>query len=155
MNTSSRSRPLAIVVEDDPGLRQMIMRALATIDVEAKGFGSGEEALAFIEMNPAPDLVHLDLVLPWMCGLRVCEALRYSAHTAHVPIMIVTGRTEMQDEAAALEAGADAFLEKPFKLREYLDEVRRLIGRPWVKPQPQPQPPQPQAQQHEHHAAAP
>ena len=107
----------------------MIMRALATINVDAKGFGAGEEALAFIEMSALPpDLVHLDLVLPWMCGLRVCEALRYSALTAHVPIMIVTGRTEMQDEAAALEAGADAFLEKPFKVRDYLDEVRRLIG---------------------------
>jgi len=135
---------LVVVVEDDPALRQMIMRALATINIDAKGFGSGEDALAFIEMNPAPDLVHCDLVLPWMCGLRVCEALRYSAHTAHVPIIVVTGRTEMQDEAAALEAGADAFVEKPFKVRDYLDEVRRLLR------------PSPSAAVEQHaHAAAP
>lgn len=126
------ARPLAVIVEDDPSIRQLIARALLQLNVQAQGFGSGEAALAWIEVNRAPDLVSLDLVLPWMCGLRVCESLRSYSRTRHVPIIVMTGRTDIQDEAAAIEAGADAFIEKPFRVRTYLDEVRRLL-------QPQPE----------------
>ena len=109
-------------------MRELIVRALGELELGAVSFGSGEAALAWTEAHPAPDLVSLDLVLPWMCGLRVCDALRTSERTQHVPIIVVTGRTEMQDEAAALEVGADAFLEKPFRMRDFLAEVRRLTG---------------------------
>ena len=131
-HTPNNMRPFAVVVEDDPAIRQLIARALAQLNVQTQGFGSGEAALAWIEVNRPPDLVSLDLVLPWMCGVRVCESLRTCSRTRHVPIIVLTGRTDIQDEAAAIEAGADAFIEKPFRIRTYLDEVRRLI-------QPQPE----------------
>ena len=119
---------IALVVEDDPSTRQLIMRALSQIHCVAHGFGNGEAALAWVEMNPAPDIVSLDLVLPWIGGIRVCESLRRNEKTKHVPIVVLTGRTEVQDEAAALEAGADAFIEKPFRLKNYLDEIKRLMS---------------------------
>src|SRR5207249_536545 len=102
------------------------------------GFGSGEAALAWLELNSAPDIVSLDLVLPWMCGLRVCEAIRANAKTRTTPIVIVTGRTDVQDEAAAIEAGADGFIEKPFRLRDYVATMRRLLETPTVARTPIP-----------------
>ena len=119
---------LALVVEDDPSTRQLIMRALSQIQCVAHGFANGESALAWVEMNPAPDIVSLDLCLPLMGGIRVCESLRRNPKTRLVPIVILTGRTEVQDEAAAIEAGADAFIEKPFRLKTYTDEVKRLLS---------------------------
>ena len=126
---------LAVVVEDEPSLRQMLMRSLQQIGCATQGFSSGETAIAWLEKNRAPDIVSLDLVLPWMCGLRVCEWVRTNPRTRRVPIMIVTGRTDVPDAAAAIEAGADVFLEKPFKMRTYLDEVRRLLSQSSVEHQ--------------------
>ncbi len=120
-------RFIALVVEDEPSVRDLIIEALAHVGVLGHGVGSGEAAVAWLDAHRAPDLVSLDLVLPWMGGLRVCEHLRGHVRTAHVPIVVLTGRTEMQDEAAALEAGADAFVEKPFKIRDYLEQVRCLL----------------------------
>src|SRR6476646_3264152 len=98
---------VALVVEDDPSTRQLIMRALSQIHCVAHGFANGESALAWVEMNPPPDIISLDLVLPLMGGIRVCESLRRNPKTKLVPIVILTGRTDVQDEAAAIEAGAD------------------------------------------------
>lgn len=125
---SIKTRPrVALVVEDDPSTRELLMRALVQLDCVAHGFGNGESALEWLESNRAPDIVSLDLVLPQCCGLRVCEALRKNPRTKNVPVVVVTGRTDVQDEASAIEAGADAFIEKPFRLREYQDAVRRLL----------------------------
>jgi DNA-binding response OmpR family regulator len=125
---SVQTRPrVALVVEDDPSTRELLMRALVQLGCVAHGFGNSESALEWLESNRAPDIVSLDLGLPHACGLRVCEALRKNPRTRHVPVVVVTGRTDVQDEAAAIEAGADAFIEKPFRLREYQEAVRRLL----------------------------
>lgn len=116
-----------VVVEDDVNLRKMLMRHLEKLGFAVLGFDAGEAALEHLEKSDAPCLVCLDLALPAMSGFRVCEAIRSLPKTRSVPVIILTARTTVQDHTFALEVGADAFLEKPFKLKDLEDEVKRLV----------------------------
>ena len=117
-----------VVVEDDVSLRKMVVKHLEKVGYAITSFDNGEAALDHIDKNDAaPALVCLDLALPAMSGFRVCEALRSQQKTRHVPVIILTARTTVQDHTFALEVGADAFLEKPFKLKALEEEIARLI----------------------------
>src|SRR5688572_33339317 len=105
----------------------MIAKHLEKAGYAVLGFDAGEAALDHMEKNAAPALVCLDLALPAMSGFRVCEAIRSLPKTRGVPVIILTARTTVQDHTFALEVGADAFLEKPFKLKDLEDEVARLL----------------------------
>ena len=117
-----------LVVEDDPTLRKMICKHLEKMGCTVIGVDNGESALNWLDDNPLPNLVCLDLALPAMSGFRVCEQIRSSSKTRAVPVLVITARTSVQDHTFALEMGADAFLEKPFKLKDFESEVRTLIA---------------------------
>ena len=117
-----------IVVEDDASLRKLVVKHLEKLGYAVTAFDNGEAALDSIDKaDVAPSLVCLDLALPAMSGFRVCEALRSAPRTRMVPVIILTARTTVQDHTFALEVGADAFLEKPFKLKELEEEIARLL----------------------------
>jgi two-component system phosphate regulon response regulator PhoB len=118
-----------LVVEDDPSLRRMIVKHLENIGCKVHDVDNGEAALRFLEEHEQalPDLVCLDLALPAMSGFRVCEQIRAGQKTRALPVLVITARTSVQDHTFALEMGADAFLEKPFKLKDFEAEVRALI----------------------------
>ncbi len=120
-------RHTALVVEDDPATQRLIAHTLRGAGLSPVGVGSGEAALAWLEMNPPPALMSVDLMLPHMSGLRLCDAVRTRHETASLPIVIITARSGVQDEAAALEVGA-AFLGKPFRVRELIDLVTGLLA---------------------------
>ena len=115
-----------LVVEDDETLRGLIVERLQRSGHHVESVGDGESALAFVAREPV-DLVCLDLSLPLMTGFRVCEALRQSDRARGVAILVVSARTTIQDHTFALEMGADAFLEKPFKRKALEREVARLL----------------------------
>lgn len=117
---------IGIVIEDDAPTRHILVRALQRLHINTRGFGSGEAALAWVELNGTPDIVTVDVTLPAMCGLRVCEWFRTMPRTRHVPLILVTAHTGAQDMAAAHEVGA-AYLAKPFRLQELTDMVMRLL----------------------------
>ena len=119
-----------VVVEDDPTLRKMLTKQLERMGHEVLAFEHGEAILSWIEEHGATipiDLVCLDLALPAMSGYRVCEHIRQTPCTRDVPVFVISARTTVQDHTFALEVGADAFLEKPFKLKEFESEVLRLL----------------------------
>jgi DNA-binding response OmpR family regulator len=116
-----------LVVEDDPQLRRMLTKHLE-LQHSVHAVENGELALGWLNDNPAPDLVCLDLALPTMSGFRVCESLRAQQKTRTVPVLVITARTSVQDHTFALEVGADAFLEKPFKFKELEAQIARLLG---------------------------
>lgn len=91
---------------------------------------NGEAALKWLEDHDPPGLVCLDLALPAMSGFRVCEQIRSVSRTERVPVLVITARTSVQDHTFALEVGADSFLEKPFKLKDFEDEVTALLHTP-------------------------
>ena len=118
--------PRILVVDDDVALAEMI-----GIVLEAEGFaiatcsdGSGALA-AFHASNP--DLILLDLMLPGIDGIEVCQQIRLESD---VPIVMLTARTDTSDVVAGLEAGADDYVAKPFKPKELVARIRaRLRGR--------------------------
>ncbi len=89
---------------------------------------SGETGLALARQKNF-DLVILDLMLPGMDGLEVCRAVRASADTAHMPLLMLTARVEETDKLVGLEMGADDYLTKPFSMKEVLARVRALLRR--------------------------
>lgn len=114
-----------LVVDDDP----QITRALR-INLRARGYevdlaSDGEQALRSAAENP-PDVVVLDLGLPGISGMEVIEGLR---GWTRVPILVVSGRAGGSDKVAALDAGADDYVTKPFGLEELLARLRALARR--------------------------
>ncbi len=114
-----------LCVDDDPS----ILRALAA-NLRARGFlvdnaATGEEALT-IAINHPPDVVVLDLGLPGMSGVEVIAGLR---GWSKVPIIVLSARDREADKIAALDAGADDYVTKPFGMGEFLARVRAAIRR--------------------------
>ncbi|MCK6542692.1 response regulator [bacterium] len=116
-----------ILVVDDEELN---VRFLSQFLIR-KGFAaitahSGEEALALVA-SESPDLVLLDAMMPQMDGFEVCRRLRANPETALLPVVMVTALQRPEDEAHALDAGADDFLPKPINYTELMSRIRSLM----------------------------
>ncbi|HEU0031334.1 MAG TPA: response regulator transcription factor [Kofleriaceae bacterium] len=114
-----------VYVEDDERLARLTMQYLTSHGVEVHLVTRGDLAVAEV-MRVQPDVVLLDLMLPGVDGLEVCRDLR--ART-HVPIIMVTARTEEPDRVIGLEGGADDYVPKPFQSRELLARIRAQARR--------------------------
>ena len=117
-----------LVVEDDPDIAALLQHTLEkgghTIDVLA----SGSSVLPRVAAAP-PDLVVLDLMLPGMNGLQVCQALRRDPATAAIPILMLTAKGDEDDRVRGLELGADDYVTKPFSPKEVAARVDALLRR--------------------------
>ncbi|WP_026460472.1 response regulator transcription factor [Schaalia suimastitidis] len=113
-----------LLVEDDPAISEPLARALGREGYDVRAHGTGRGALA--EVGSA-DLVVLDLGLPDIDGLEVAREIRAAGLT--VPILILTARTDEVDMVVGLDAGADDYVTKPFRLAELLARVRALLRR--------------------------
>ena len=116
-----------LVVDDERAVRESLQRAL-----ELEGYGvelaaDGEEALRRLALEPAPDAIVLDILMPGVDGLEVCRRLRSDGNG--VPVLMLTARSEVDSRVAGLDAGADDYLPKPFALAELLARLRALLRR--------------------------
>jgi two-component system, OmpR family, alkaline phosphatase synthesis response regulator PhoP len=117
-----------LVVEDDKDIADLIAHYLQRAGHIVESLASGTAALARVRES-APDLLVLDLMLPGMDGLLVCQALRGDAATAAIPIIMLTARGEEAERIAGLELGADDYVTKPFSPRELTARVAALLRR--------------------------
>jgi two-component system phosphate regulon response regulator PhoB len=129
-----------LVVEDEADLRQVLDYNLRDAGHEVVLFGEGRRALAWAA-EQRPDLVLLDLMLPDISGLEVCRALKASAHTHDVPVVMVTARGEEIDRVVGFELGADDYVVKPFSIRELLLRLRAVLRRGALPAEELPHPP--------------
>ena len=119
-------RPLVLVVEDDPANRTLLERLLEREGYRTQSAADGEAALLAVgEHNP--DLVLLDIGLPRLDGYEVTRRLRSHVRTLTVPVILLTGRTGLEDVVEGLDAGADDFLSKPFRQPELLARIRSAL----------------------------
>ena len=121
-------KPLIIVVEDEPDIREIMLYNLRREGYEAEGFESGSEGLEAIRAKQ-PNLVILDLMLPGMDGLTVCQQVRAEAAIKATPIIIVSAKEEESDVVIGLGLGADDYVPKPFSPRELLARVKAVLRR--------------------------
>ena len=115
-----------LVVDDDPGMRELITTILATGNVAVASAIDGKDAV-LKTISEKPDLVLLDVRMPNLNGLTVCKAIRAGAGTRNIPIIMITGLTATGRAEECMEAGADDFLVKPFQMNELLIRVRAMF----------------------------
>jgi DNA-binding response OmpR family regulator len=120
--------PRVLVVEDDPDIAELIGRYLEREGHQVERLSAGDEVLAHVRQS-TPDLVVLDLMLPGLDGLLVCQALRQDAATTALPIIMLTARGEESDRVRGLELGADDYVVKPFSPKELAARVTALLRR--------------------------
>ncbi|HZU84079.1 MAG TPA: response regulator [Polyangiaceae bacterium] len=114
------TRRSILVIDDEPQVRRFLRNSLESTDYKLFEAGTGEAGLAAAASH-RPDVILLDLGLPDIDGTEVTRKLREWTAT---PIIILSARGEDQDKVAALDAGADDYLTKPFSLSELLARVR-------------------------------
>jgi two-component system KDP operon response regulator KdpE len=116
----SKLRPSILVIEDEPSVRRFLRVTLEGQDYKVIEATRGEEGLRHASVGQ-PDLIILDLGLPDVDGLEVTKRLRQWTAT---PVIVISARGREQDKVAALDAGADDYLTKPFGVGELLARVR-------------------------------
>src|SRR5581483_4981762 len=114
-----------LVVDDDPAVLSGLRRVFSLEGYDVTTAEDGETALALVKSS-LPDLVILDVLLPGLDGLSVCQRIRATAST---PILMLTARDTVPDRVAGLDRGADDYLVKPFATDELLARARALLRR--------------------------
>lgn len=118
---------VVFLVDDEDGNLLLFEKALASLDYTLCKFHDGQEVLDALSRGLLPDLVVLDVMMPRVDGLVLCERMKADPATRMIPIILVTGLEELRDKVRGLEAGADDFLTKPFHPTELRARVRSLM----------------------------
>lgn len=117
--------PAILVVEDDPGLRILIARALQQNGFAVHQAGSGAEMWKLLE-NGSVDLILLDIMLPGKNGIDLCREIRARRS---VPIIFISAKGDEMDRVIGLELGADDYIPKPVGTRELIARIRAVLRR--------------------------
>jgi DNA-binding response OmpR family regulator len=124
---AARSRVL--IVEDEEAIRDLVSFHLRVAGYECATAVDGRAALE-IASGQAFDVIVLDVVLPSLDGVTLCQAIRRVGPNREVPILFLTARREESDKVVGLESGADDYITKPFSIREFLARIKALMRRP-------------------------
>lgn len=117
-----------LVVDDDPDIRDILKLTLSEENYEIIEASDGEEALKIIKSRPL-DLVLLDYKIPKFDGRQVCLTVKKDLLLRHLPIILVTGKGDINDKVNGMDAGADDYVVKPFEPKELLARIRMIIRR--------------------------
>ncbi|MBZ5592475.1 MAG: response regulator transcription factor [Acidobacteriia bacterium] len=120
-----------LIVDDEPALRKALRTSLSAGGFDVAEARNGDEALAVLRNSPV-DLVLLDINMPGMSGIDACRRIR--SLSAQTGIVMVTVRDTEEDKVQALEAGADDFITKPYRLRELIARLRAVLRRLTAQP---------------------
>jgi DNA-binding response OmpR family regulator len=119
-----------LIVEDDPAVRDVVEHALAREGMETETAADGEKALESLGAAKPFDLIVLDVMLPGMDGISVCQELRKGdSPSADAPVVILTARDDETSVVVGLEVGADDYVTKPFRPRELVSRARAHLRR--------------------------
>ena len=117
-----------LIVDDEQDILDLI-----AFNLVQDGFSvlTADNGLAVIDLmaKKHPDLVILDWMMPSMDGLEVCRRIRKNTETSHIPIIMLTAKSDTMDKVIGLEIGADDYLTKPFHVRELLARIHSLLRR--------------------------
>jgi len=117
--------PSLLIIEDNPDVVAFLTTCLQRtyqLDFAFNGKQGIEKALETV-----PDLIISDVMMPEKDGFQVCECLKNDLRTSHIPILLLTAKTEMESRIIGLQSGADAYLAKPFNQQELLLTLRNLL----------------------------
>lgn len=116
-----------LVAEDDPHIRRVLEVTLRRQGFAVTAVADGVEALEMLQSRVF-DVVLADGMMPRLGGLDVCRRLKADPRLAAIPVIVLSARTSLTDEAAVREAGAAGFLRKPFDIVVLREAIRRVVG---------------------------
>jgi diguanylate cyclase (GGDEF)-like protein len=128
IHTAEAAGKHILVVDDDRNLRKIIQTNLEIAGYEVTTAANGDEALRVLDAMQ-PDLVVLDVMMPLMDGYEVARRIRRHPSNTHVPIIMLTAKSEVEDKLAGFDAGVDDYMTKPFGPQELLARVKAKIRR--------------------------
>ena len=117
-----------LIVDDDPNALRLVSYAFQQEGYQTSTAATGAEALACLARE-RPDLIVLDVMMPDMSGLEVCQRIRASRQTARLPILMLSARGQVADRVSGLKSGADDYLPKPADTSELLARAEALLAR--------------------------
>lgn len=124
----SDRQPKLLLVEDEPNLSRLMTYAFEAVKYDVVAVGDGGAALEAVGRED-PDVVLLDIALPDMSGLAVCEQLRANPNTADLPVIMLSVLIDVQDRIRGFKAGADEYLSKPVDSDELIASVSAIVER--------------------------
>ncbi|MDA0977373.1 MAG: response regulator transcription factor [Proteobacteria bacterium] len=122
------NRNKIVVIEDEPDIVEVVSYNLKREGFNVISVDRGDEGLNVIR-NQSPNLIILDLMLPGMDGLSICQQVKSDPIVRDIPIIIISAKGEESDVVIGLELGADDYLSKPFSPRELLARVKAVLRR--------------------------
>ncbi len=117
-----------LVVDDDIQVRKLLVEALDPRKYQVETLPSGLQLTDALK-EESPDLVILDVSLPWRDGFDLCQSIKSNPRWKDTPVLFLTGRRAPADRARGLSAGADGYLTKPFRLDDLASKVSQLLER--------------------------
>jgi two-component system sensor histidine kinase/response regulator len=123
----AKKKSKILIVDDAVDTVELLKKRLRFEGYDTAEAYDGEEALKQVaEYNP--DLIILDVMMPKLDGYEVCQRLKSDENTIHIPILMLTGKSEVEDKVKGLDKGADHYLAKPFDYKEVSARVRSLVA---------------------------
>ena len=122
------TKPRVLIVDDDPIALRMIEYIFRRAEYEVHLAANGLVALSKVN-EVKPDLIILDVMMPDLSGLEVCERLRAQPASAHLPIIMLSAKDHVEDKVGGFEAGADDYVSKPVDPQELLARAKALLQR--------------------------
>lgn len=127
------SKENILLIEDEKNIAELVQYNLEQEGFRVSKSAKGKEGLELVRKNK-PDLVILDLMLPELDGIEICKVLKNNEATAHIPIIMLTAKSQEADKIIGLELGADDYMTKPFSPREMVARVKAVLRRAHDKP---------------------
>jgi len=123
--TKKKGQESVLIVEDDTDILRYIKTELST-DYHVYTAVSGKEGLTKA-LQYLPDIIVSDVVMPEMDGLSLCKLIKTNEKTCHIPVILLTAKTSIEQRIEGLEMGADAYIPKPFNIRHLQTRIEKLI----------------------------
>lgn len=116
-----------LVVEDTPDIRKLIKCILEGTGVQVTALGDGQSASEMIENWPAPDLVVLDRMLPYLSGDLLLQRIREDPAWCDVPVVVVSAKARGEDVSESMAYGANEYVTKPFNSKHFVEIIGRYV----------------------------
>ncbi|MDR0413869.1 MAG: response regulator [Prevotellaceae bacterium] len=121
-----KTRPTVLIVEDDREMRRFLYDRLKPIYNVIKA-SNGKNALECLQKKNA-DLIVTDVMMPEMDGLQLCAEIKSNVDTSHIPVVMLTAKADVKSRIEGLDAGADAYVEKPFSIDHLLSQMSNILA---------------------------
>jgi len=126
---------LILIVEDEKDLVKTLEYNLQREGYQTRSATDGHTAMELVALEPLPDLVILDLMLPDTTGLEICRQIRAAKKTSDIPVLMLTAKGEEIDRVVGFEVGADDYVVKPFSVRELMLRIKAILRRQQFPPE--------------------